>query len=207
MSRHAVSYQQLIDFAAGELGDHEAAAVAAHVASCAECAGTVARYRVVRGVLGAAEAFAPPAATMARAKALFARELSHSPSSRPAEVVKRVIARLAFDSRSGLALSGVRGAGSTYHVVFEGDLADVDLQIERLHEREGGVWQILGQVSVDEPPSPVVVGLVPSNAVVPAVEVEADEHGVFTVRAPEGRYDLHIRLASALMILPDVDIG
>lgn len=207
MTRHALSYQQVVEFAADELGDQEAAVVAAHVASCAECAATVARYRAVRKALRSTAAIAPPVATIARAKAIFPRRPSHPPLSRPVEVVKRGIARLAFDSRSGLALSGVRGAGSTYHVMYEGDLADVDLQVERLPEREGGAWQIVGQVAVDEPLSHVVVALVPSDAVLPTAEVEADEYGVFTVRAQEGRYDLHIRLTSALMIVPDLEIG
>ncbi|MDP9364166.1 MAG: hypothetical protein M3Q10_08065 [Chloroflexota bacterium] len=207
MSGHDLSYQQLIDYAADDLEGQDAAPVAAHLAACAECSATVARYRAMRRALASAELVAPPAATMARAKALFTLERGASPPGQSFEVLDRVIARLAFDSRRSLSMSGVRSAGTNFHLMFEEDLADVNLQIERLSEREGDAWQILGQVTVDEASSQFVIGLVPVQGSRPIVEAETDENGFFTVQAVEGRYDLHIRLSSALMILPGVDVG
>lgn len=207
MCSHPISYEQLIKYAADELRGSEAAAVAAHIAGCGECRATVSRYHAMRTAMNSIQSTPPPPVTLARAQALFAnRQLPIQPIPSELPMFRHLVARLVFDSRSETMLTGVRGAGNSYHVLFESEVAEVDLQIEPLEEQEGTGWQILGQVGLDEPPSRSPVALVPSGATLPVVEVDADERGLFTLRAKEGRYDLLIHLVSALLIVPELEI-
>ncbi len=73
MSKHPVSYDALIGFAAGDLDDTASAAVAFHATECRACSVTLARYRLVSGVLFNDDSEQPPPATLARARALYSR--------------------------------------------------------------------------------------------------------------------------------------
>ncbi len=206
MSGHPVPYEQLINYAADDLSDLEAAAVAAHVSTCPECAATVSRYRAVRRVLSSAEIVEPPPAALERARALFRH--AHAPAQAGRlQGLLPVVARLVFDSQKGPALIGVRGSESPHHILYESDVADVDLQMEPVTEHGETVWHILGQVGLDEPPPGIPITLVQTGSARPSVELDADEHGVFRIQAVEGHYDLHVRLPSTLLILPDLEIG
>ncbi len=206
MSSHPVPYERLIDYAADDLNDLEAAAVAGHVATCRECAATVSRYRAVRRVLSSAETLAPSLAALARARALF-RHTQPSVQAGRLQGLLPVVARLAFDSLKGPVLIGVRGTGNPRHILFESEVADVDLQMERVTEHGETVWHIIGQVGLDEPPPVIPVALVRTGSALPSVELDADEHGIFSIQAVEGHYALHVRLPSTLLILPDLEIG
>jgi hypothetical protein len=73
MNNHTVSYESLIDFAAGDLSEIETAATAEHVTQCPECSVTVDRYRMVSELRFSAVLADPPPATVARVEALFPR--------------------------------------------------------------------------------------------------------------------------------------
>ncbi len=206
MSSHPVPYERLIDYAADDLSDLEAAAVAAHVATCMECAATVSRYRTVRRAMESVNSVGPSLAAMARARALF-RHAQPAVRANRLHGLLPVMARLAFDSQKGPLLMGLRGAGDVRHILFESEVADVDLQMEPVTEHGQTVWHILGQVGLDEPPRAIPIALVQTGASLPSVEMDADDHGTFSIRAVKGQYDLHVRLPSALLILPDLEIG
>ena len=70
---HHVFYEQLVNYAAQELDERESAVVAAHVATCAECAATVARFRTARQLLRGDFSVDPPLATITRAQAIMRR--------------------------------------------------------------------------------------------------------------------------------------
>ena len=80
-----VSHEQLIAFAAAELAPAEAAAVARHVSTCARCAATVRRYQAIRDLVRSDDGADPPAASLARARALMPRRARY-PVSKPASV-------------------------------------------------------------------------------------------------------------------------
>lgn len=203
MPSHPVPYERLIAYAADELDEPEAAAVASHLATCAECAATLARFRTVRAVLRSDDSEAPPAATLVRARGLFAQR-------RPAPEanwLQRVLARLTFDSRAGPALVGARGIGRGYQLAFESDVADVDLELEPGEEPAGDRWRLLGQVAVHEDAPVAAVRLASPGTTTPVVQTTADEHGLFTLQAPLGRYDLLVSLPRVLLVLPDIEIG
>ncbi|HBY98209.1 MAG TPA: hypothetical protein DEP84_30405 [Chloroflexi bacterium] len=203
MRNHPVPYEQLIAYAADELDGPEAAAVAAHLDACTRCTATVVRFRAARSVLRVDDGEMPPPATLTRAKALFIQR-RHTPE---ANWLQRVIAALAFDSRSGLALSGARGVAGGYQLGFESSVADVDLELEPPEKPISGRWQLLGQVVAHENAPVTTVGLAPVGASTPIAQTDADEHGFFSLHAAPGRYNLLVTLPTVLLVLPDIEIG
>lgn len=216
MSRHHSSYDNLIRYAAGELDELSAANVASHLTDCETCATTVARYRNAQQIIRHDRTAAPPTATLDRAKGLFAR---FGPQPAPAppgivETLRRVVARLTFDSREGYALAGLRGAASGYQVSYESDEADVDVRVEPVSGLSAGGWQLLGQIDVwnsghggGTDVKSIPVTLATSGADDPVVKVEADQHGFFTIRTEPGRFDLHVQLSQDLLVLPNLEVG
>jgi len=204
----AITDEELVAYAADHLEPARAAAVAAHLAAAAEAAAAVARYRLAREVVRADALAEPPAAAVARAKAIFPRKPA---LSELLGGLRRVVAELTFDSRSGMAaaLAGFRGGLSAYQVAFAGAGAEVDVQLEP--PVDGGVearWQVLGQVTTDdEPPSATVYLTSPEAGDHAVAEAVADEHGVFGLAALPGRYDLLVRIDGTLIVLPDLEIG
>jgi anti-sigma factor RsiW len=75
---HLIPYERLIACVTDELDAAEAALVASHLATCRECAVTVARFRQVREILNSEGDEEPPPATLAKARALFEQLLPGS---------------------------------------------------------------------------------------------------------------------------------
>lgn len=205
MAGHPIDIQTLLAFAAGDLTAAAAAPVAAHLVSCARCAATVGRYRAVRAAGRADQSEAPPADTLARARALFAERRA---TARPApgwhDALPRLVAALTFDSRT--AWAGARGGVGGYQLGWECDRADIDLHLAR----EGRDWHLLGQVMAhDEGALPLTVALLPiatADTEAARLATPTDARGRFTLRAAPGRYDLHVMLPDAHIVLPHLDL-
>ncbi len=71
MNLHVIPYDRLIACVTDELNAAEAALVSSHLATCCECAATVARFRGVREILNSKADEEPPQAALAKARALF----------------------------------------------------------------------------------------------------------------------------------------
>ena len=212
MSRHPVSYELLIAFAGGEIAGSEAETIAAHVATCPDCAATVARFSATQAAV-ADEAWASvPAAAMTRAKDLFARfgpRPAVAERTSPLAGLRRLVAAITFDSTAGAGLAGARGAGQAYTLVYSSDVAEVELQVEPTPgSATRGEWQIMGQITPREETGPEVVrvGLAAPGGE-PEAWVDADEHGYFSLLTTPGRYDILIALPAALLSLPSLDVG
>jgi len=209
MTGQPIAYETLIAYAAGELAEDEAASIAAHLAVDPEAAATVARYRAVRDVVAGDDSVAPPAALLARAKAIFPRRPREATG--PLAALRRVFADLSFDSRSGLALAGYRGAAATgYQLAYESEAGDIDLQLEPVGDPATAPvspWRLLGQVGLDAETPGVRVALTAAVGDAPPVEVEADPHGVFATEVTPGKYELTITLPTAVMVVPELEIG
>lgn len=213
MSAHPIDDEQLLAFANDELAPATATVVAAHLVGCAACTETVARFRLVRATVIEGERIAPPAATLDRAKALF--RARRPATAAPLAALRRVVAQLSFDSRTafGPGLAGVRGAGAAgagYQLAYTSDLADVDLQVDRVTNGDADRWQVLGQVAPTEDvadASSVRVSLASAGSDVPLVETATDEVGMFVVEALAGRYDVLLQLTNRLLVLAGVQIG
>ena len=197
--------EQLIAYAGDELNRADATVVPDHVVSCARCAGTVARYRMVRDLVRVDEADVPPVATLARAKALFSAPTPFPARDRLAPL-RRIIAELVFDSGAGLnpALAGFRGGGER-HLTYEAEAIEIDLQLQP-PAAQGGAWRLLGQIAA-EPEAPTVLEILPAGEDAPVSAARADEYGMFQLSAPARRYDVVARFPDKLVILPGLEIG
>ncbi len=74
MTTHFISYEHLIAYAADELDEAQSAIVADHIATCADCAATVSRFRVVRATIRADDTETPSADTLVRVQNIFPHE-------------------------------------------------------------------------------------------------------------------------------------
>ena len=205
MKGQPIAYETLLAYAAGELAEAEAAPVAARLAVEPEAAATVALYRAVRDTVANDDSVAPPAAFLARAKGIFPRRPREATG--PLAALRRVVATLSFDSRSGLALAGYRGgAAAGYQLAYESDAGDVDLQLEP-GAAPAAPWRLLGQVGVDDETPGIRVVLAPVGAAAPAAETEADPHGVFSAQVMPGTYEMTVTLPTAVMVVPELEVG
>ncbi len=73
MDVHPILYEDLIDYAAGELIAEESALIEQHLKGCPECVATIARFRSVGSILRADIGQVPSARTVARAQNIFAQ--------------------------------------------------------------------------------------------------------------------------------------
>jgi len=180
----------------------------AHLQACPVCADRLAAYRLVHATLRADDRFAPPPATLARAKALFAGARQPTLVEQARDLVaaaRRLVAELTFDSWGMLApgLSGVRGGLAARQLVWMSGDVEVDLQISPAQPE--GAWSLLGQVAMPESGKASVTLLDAGGAA--AARAEADPYGMFELAAPAGRYDLTVTLPDAVLVLPGLEVG
>jgi hypothetical protein len=164
----------------------------------------------------------PPAHTLEAAKAIFDPCAIRRRDARGGldwtSSLRQIVATLVFDSRVQPALAGYRGGSSGFELGFASDAGEIDLQAEPIRDERptpGGAmrWRIIGQVSPneetgDQPMPEVGVALVKRDEAKPAHAraIDADEHGVFTIQADAGHYDLHVRIGDAVVVIQDVRI-
>lgn len=204
MSSHP-SDERLIAYANDELRGDDATAIADHVIGCTGCAGTVARFRMVRDFLRSDAQYAPPAALISRTKALFTKP-EEAPARDFLAPLRRIIADLVFDSGGGLtpALAGFRGTGER-HRTFEAGSIEIDLQTSPVATDE--VWRILGQIASDRDREPASLAFVPDGSDSAVVTVTSDENGMFQAQLPAGTYELAIRFPDLEIIVPRLEMS
>jgi anti-sigma factor RsiW len=204
MSDHPVSDVALLDYFAGDLPLQQKPDVAAHVASCPSCAATLARFNRVRAAVHADAGFVPSPAMVMRAKKLTGgRERASSERWSPFASLKQFVASLTFDGRSAPAPAGLRGETTSYLVTYSHEVLDVDLELE---PKAAGSrrWRVTGQVSTEE--SIDAVGFVEPGSIQPLVTIEVDGDGMFFSEVDAGTYDLLVRLAEAVVVVPNVEV-
>lgn len=206
--------ERLFAFAAGKLDPAETAAVTRALASNPEQAASAARYQAVAAIARADDALAPPAAALARAKAIFPPQPGPVATDRlrsMRDALRSVVAELTFDSGGGLApaQAGFRGGeAEVRQLVFESDGAVIDLHLEPARE-PGARWRLQGQVETVAAAEAegLVVVLAPVAAGQAAVAVTTDLHGEFHVQAAPGQYTILVRVLDTLVELPNLVIG
>lgn len=196
---------ELIAYADEVLDGADATRIAAHLGRCTACAGTVARLLMLREAVRADVAFAPSAAAISGAKALFA---APRPAARDMlEPLRRIVAQLVFDSGSALspALAGFRGGGDR-HLTYETESIEVDIQVQPV-EGAGEDWTILGQVATENDEAPAVLELVIANDDAAVATATSDANGMFRFAGPAGWYDVIVRFPDRIVVLPGVELG
>ncbi|MCG3125649.1 MAG: hypothetical protein CHACPFDD_00474 [Phycisphaerae bacterium] len=202
------TFEELVAYAAGKTTPQDAARIEQQFAKHAADAQTV---KCLRAVLAAGRAGAladPPEATLAAARALYAerRVAKASPSvwAELLETARRMIAELVFDSRPQAALAGIRGAGGAYQLAYRCELAEIDVEIEKA--AAGASWRLMGQISPTGSAQPRCVMLVERGGSIPLTSVDPDEHGVFSLEAAQGAFDLLVILDNSVLVVPGIDM-
>lgn len=213
MTDHEVKIERLLAFAAGELPEPEAKEMQTMIASDAELLRLHKLIDAVRRVLREDDSVAPPAAVVARAKALF-RELRPAPAastlrSRLEEwlaALDRVVASLTFDSRTRPALAGFRGTAELVRLSFESDLAEIDLELNPEQDHGQTRVSIFGQVTATDDPGGASVLVTSAGTHDAIAQTVCDQGGLFEVTVQRGRYDFHVRLPSGVVSAMEIDI-
>lgn len=206
MSKSNLPFEKLLALAVGELSSAEAQATERQAAALPEAARILAHLRTTLSAMRGDDSVAPPAAVVARVKALFAKLAAPQERTRWLERVEQAVAALIYDSRTQPALAGYRSAADGFQLSFESESADVDVEVAPLPEPPGDRWRIMGQVSTHGDSPQVAIALARSGTFTPVAETVADEHGVFTLSAASGEYDVFLCVSGRVVILPKIAI-
>jgi anti-sigma factor RsiW len=208
MNSHPVSDDELLAYAFGELDETKTPAIAAHVATCGDCAAAMARFEFVRATVRADAALVPSSKVRARVRALIGgRARSRGERVAAFSSPKQLVAALTFDGRAPAALAGLRGGSTAYVVRYALDTLDLDLQIEPAGGIEAGRWRVTGQVSTPEPVGPLPVAFAEMGSLRPIQELATDDDGMFFAELPDGLYDVLIQLDDSLVVAPGLEMG
>jgi anti-sigma factor RsiW len=194
-------FDTLVQYAGGLLPEAARAEFEAHLAQpCAACTRKLAELRAVLATAAADRTVPPPAAVLQQAVAAFDRR----PAPQP---LLRVLATLAFDSRSQLSLAAVRGTSAKRQMLFTTQQVDIDLQISPEKGEHRLVGQILGAEaeSAGETAAAFVSLNDPSGEALQGTETDA--HGQFSFpQVPVGVYDLVFDLAGQEIAITRLEI-
>jgi hypothetical protein len=105
-----------------------------------------------------------------------------------------------------MALAGFRGGAAAYQLAFAGAETEVDLQLEP-PPPSTTEWRLFGQVASDDEATSVIVEVALAGQDTVIARTTTDEHGVFSLAAPAGSYDLVVTMPERVLVLPDLDVG
>lgn len=195
-----INFEQLIDFAVGELEEEESGWLQAHLQSgCSRCQKGLEWLRKVVTVMQRDDSAKPPSWIVRHAAKLFSEPRPASAPSLPLLsriLLARTAARLVYDSHLAMPVAGVRGVNSqSRQLLYKADDLDVDLQIHAgdAQGKSTLVGQILPADGALASVSEAEVQLVDSRMRV--LKGTADSFGQFTFEPlSAGSYDLRIRV-------------
>jgi hypothetical protein len=203
MPSEMIPFETLLSYAAGDLDaateDDVSRRLDASPADRERCI----HIRGIVEMLRSARSEAPSAYVVERARALF-----RSPARDALTWIDRVaalVARCVYDNRAEPALAGVRSSDETIQLAFETGDTEVDLQAEPV-AGDAGRWRLIGQVGDGGAEIPVALTQAGSNELVACTS--ADAHGVFSLEAHAGTYDILLHLGEArVAMLPEIRIA
>lgn len=200
------TFEQLVALAAGELSPADAAALNDALAAQPDAAGDLAYLRRVIETMRADRSVSAPAEQIAEAMSIFKAKPAVSVLDWLSDL-GRAVATLVFDSRVQPALAGFRRSAATveFELSFELGETEIDLQIHApLAEDEGG--RIRGQIHLMPPFENCEVALVRAGGELVG-QARPDAEGMFVLEAPCGEYELLVRLADRVAVLPGIRVG
>lgn len=201
------TFDVLVAYVKGELDAEAAAIVEKRLAQTPDGAARLHRARLMLETARGDQSVAPPAETLAAAKAIF-KAPAGAPSvlSEALDGLRRVLATLLFDSRVQPALVGFRGADDGFQVAFAAEGAEVELDFNPLTNDVSDAWQLMGQVTLPDAKPAAHVSLA-KRGEAPSIEIDTDEHGVFSIpKLAPGAYDVAVRLSDNLLLIPTIEV-
>jgi hypothetical protein len=201
----AIPFEQLLALAAGELDDETAAAVQRQIDQSPEALAALKRVRIAVGAMRTDDSVAPPADVVAKARLMFGK--LHERQRRSwIDGLRKVVARLVYDSRLQPALAGYRSAQQTVQLSYSAESVTVDLQLEQPVEGVDAGRNLMGQISQSTPGPRLCVRLFASDSATVVQECPADDHGMFSLTVAAGRYDMAICADQWVVVIPDLQV-
>jgi hypothetical protein len=195
-----VSTESLVALVLGCLGEPEAQRLGARVAASNRLSGLVREIRDVVATLEEARSAPPAPDLIQRAVALY-----HARRERPAALVRRVLARLIFDSRLEATPAGLRGDPGPCRLCYSSEAGAVDLELAP-PPPPASAWRVVGQLSSASQRGAAEVSLVRRGGAAEVASATADERGRFRLQADPGEYELRLRLGSRAQIVAHLEI-
>lgn len=212
MIQRPVSYQQLIEYAAGDAPSEKHASIEAYLAVNPDAAAVVARFRAATTAMRDGDHHIAPAGVLQRARAVFDPAAFAAPA-RAAwwERLEQLVASQVYDNRAQPAAAGVRGHGGSVQLAYQRDAVDLDLNAEPINPSDVGGshtnWRLVGQVAVDDVAEPIRIAVFAHDANDrPLREFATDERGAFAVELEPGRYELRIAIGEEQIVVEDIAI-
>ncbi|MDQ3612929.1 MAG: hypothetical protein M3412_01265 [Chloroflexota bacterium] len=193
-----------------------------HIVDCAVCQrqlatlGHVARYARTTGGVDVA----PPSALMTRLSGLMGQirpdlVASQAPSAATqlGQAIRRVMATLVVDTGLSAQPAGLRSAvdhgHGTRQLVFESDVADLDLEVSRQDDSDDG-WTVIGQLGMDHVPPGSTVSFIPADGANSSQEsgspirVDIAVNGYFRGALPSGAWAALVEMDGAAVIFGEI---
>lgn len=197
MSAIEVTFEQIVAYASGDMDAAQAAQIEKLVQSNPTYVRQLARIQTILGTFRTHLDTEPSAGALHRAFAAAAK----APAAEGwISRLGAIIAKCIFDSRLQPAL-GLRGAADTVQLSFEGELADVDLELTRDATNH---WSLMGHVATrsGEPVEEIAIGM--SGAATPEWTVSPNAQGVFRLQLSPASYELVLRRGADAMMIPEL---
>lgn len=200
--------------------------LAGHIEGCATCQTQLATLRHMAryaDTTSGADA-EPPSALTTRLSGLIRQvrpdliaNLSPSVATQLENAVRRIMATLVVDTGFSAQPAGLRSAvdhgRGTRQLVFESDVADLDLEVIPADDGEGA-WELVGQLGMDHVPPGSTVTFIPAEAVLEsAVSVHSDSvridimaNGYFHGALPSGAWAALVEVDGAAVIFGEIQL-
>lgn len=206
MNTDELQFSQLVDWLEGRLSDEESRQVEEKLASADET--TLADLAWLRSFVEASEAAQSPAPPPEIRSLLRENFRAYARSQAVTTPLKRILATLAFDSRTRFAGAGVRSAtaeGSSRQFIYDSDLAEIALNLQA--DPQNRRLSLVGQVfpRADFPAEGISIQVTDSDGANQRGQAITDELGEFVIESlPEGNYFIYINPGGYEIIIPDV---
>jgi hypothetical protein len=197
-----IKFAELTDYAEGRVASDIRAKMDIHLSSCDRCSGELAEVRQIVTLMQTDSSEDAPRYARLSAVDLFrsrARTKETSKETTKESPLRRVLAKLVFDSLQPAFAAGLRGSGGARQLLFEAGDNELHLEIGAI----GDDWQITGQVV-----GPCEEGNVILEAGSRRAEANLDDLCEFGLPPqPAGVYALRLTLGGLELVIPELTLG
>ncbi|MCA9287328.1 MAG: hypothetical protein KDA05_02020 [Phycisphaerales bacterium] len=187
-----------VALALGELDAQTAARLDASLDAATRTA--IGQIRATVAAMGDRALEAAPASLVRRLEAMGRVSAVGEAVAQVTGALRRLVARVVFDSRVSPALAGFRGGADGRQLVFSSEAGDVHLRLSGPDERDPRVT-IRGSVETTEA-SELQGAIARIGGAEDRAEANIDEDGMFVLRIAPGSHPMIVRLART-----EIDLG